>query len=104
MEQLAACEVRRYIYLRTGRLLPMITEPKGALPGGNLILVARKDRSLVRTGADADLIASLGSLAPQSYRLKTIANQRAPAVRRSSSTAGPRLLLVTGGDDSLQES
>ena len=99
MEQLAAREVRRYIYLRTGRLLPMMTEPKGALPGGNLILVARKDRSLVRTGADADLIASLGSLAPQSYRLKTIANQRAPAVRRSSSTAGPRLLLVTGGDD-----
>ena len=32
METLAAREVRRYIYLRTGRLLPMVTEPKGALP------------------------------------------------------------------------
>jgi hypothetical protein len=88
LEQLAAREVRRYVYLRTGRLLPMMTEPTGALPGGNLILVARKDSALVRTGAGADLAASLGSLAPQSYRLKTIANQQSP-----------QRLLVTGGDD-----
>ena len=47
MEQLAAREVRRYVYLRTGRLLPMMTERAGALPKGNLILVGRKDRPLV---------------------------------------------------------
>ncbi len=29
MEQLAAREVRRYVYLRTGPLLPMVTEPQG---------------------------------------------------------------------------
>jgi len=92
MEQLAAREVRRYVYLRSGRLLPMRTEPKGTLPGGDLILVARKDRPLVRAGASAELIASLGSLAPQSYRLKTIPS-------RQSRVASHRVLLVTGGDD-----
>ena len=93
MEQLAAREVRRYVYLRTGRLLPMMTEPKGALPGGDLILVARKDRPLVRAAAGAELIASLDSLAPQSYRLKTIPNHA--TTRRPA----PKSLLVTGGDD-----
>ena len=92
MEQLAAREVRRYVYLRTGRLLPMMTEPKGTLPGGDLILVARKDRPLVRAGASADLVVSLNSLAAQSYRLRTITNRQSPA-------ANHRVLLLTGGDD-----
>src|ERR1022692_3385215 len=63
MEQLAAREVRRYVYLRTGQLLPMMTEPNGALPGGSLILVAHKDRALVRARAGAELVASLDRLA-----------------------------------------
>lgn len=92
MEKLAAREVRRYIYLRTGRLLPLMTEPKGALPSGNLILVARRDRALVRAGADAGVAASLDALAPQSYWLKTIPGQRS----RPTSTS---VLLLTGGDD-----
>src|ERR1017187_622905 len=92
MEQLAAREVRRYVYLRTGRLLPIMPEQKGTLPGGDLILVARKDRSLIRAGAGAELIASLGSLAPQSYRLKTISS-------RQSRAASHRVLLLIGGDD-----
>lgn len=89
MEQLAAREVRRYVYARTGRLLPLLTEPKGPLPKGNLILVGRKDRGVVRSIVDAQLLAAL---APQSYRLKTIPNQRA-------SSTGARVLLLTGGDD-----
>jgi hypothetical protein len=92
MEQLAAREVRRYVYLRTGRLLPMMTEPKGTIPGGDLILVARKDRPLVRAGASADLIVSLDSLAAQSYRLKTNPNRQFPA-------GNHRVLLLIGGDD-----
>jgi len=92
MERLAAREVRRYVYLRTGRLLPMMTEPKSALPKGDLILVARKDRTLVRSGAEAQRLALLDSLAPQSYWLKTVPNPR-------TSAAGGRVLLLTGGDD-----
>jgi hypothetical protein len=99
MEQLAAREVRRYVYLRTGRLLPMMTEPQGALPGDEVILVARKDRPLARAAAGAELAASLSSLAPQSYRLRTIPRQQSPATRRLPPAASPRALLVTGGDD-----
>ena len=92
METLAAREVRRYVYVRTGRLLPIMTEPKGALPKGNLILVGRKDRAVVRAAAGAELVAELDALAPQSYRIKTIANPRKPA-------ADARVLLLAGGDD-----
>ena len=89
IEALAAREVRRYIYVRTGRLLPLLTEPKGALPKGNLILVSRKDRAGIRSLADTPL---LNALAPQSYRLKTVPNPR-------GASKGARILLLTGGDD-----
>ena len=92
MEQFAAREVRRYVYARTGRLLPTMREGNGALPKGNLILVGRKDRALVRSAAEAQPLASLDSLAPQSYRLITIPDRRAPST-------GARVLLITGGDD-----
>jgi hypothetical protein len=92
MEQFAAHEVRRYVYLRTGLLLPMMAEPAGALPKRNLVLVARKDRPLIRSGAEGQVLASLESLAPQGYWLKTVPHPR-------SSAAGAQVLLLTGGDD-----
>ena len=92
MEALAAREVRRYVYVRTGRLLPMMTETKGALPGGDLILVGRRDREVVRNAAGSGLATALDALAPQSYRMKTIASPGASA-------AGARVLLLTGADD-----
>jgi hypothetical protein len=88
MEKLAAREVRRYVYLRTGRLLPMMTQPAGELPKGNLILVARKDRPLIRSRVPGPLV----SPAPQGYWLKTISDQPA-------SGASAQVLLLTGGDD-----
>ncbi len=44
LERLAALEVRRYLYLRTGQLLPI----QHGLPNGNadVILLARSDRLL----------------------------------------------------------
>ena len=51
-----------------------------------------KDRTLVRSGAGAQRLALLDSLAPQSYWLKTVPNPR-------SSAAGGRVLWLTGGDD-----
>ena len=66
-EQLAAHEVRRYIYLRTGLLLPMMTEAgRPLLPKGNFILVGRKDRPLIYS---PECSGPLDSLAPQSYWL-----------------------------------
>ena len=87
-EQLAAHEVRRYVYLRTGRLLPMITERAGALPRGDLILVGRKDRPLISSSVPG----SMDSLVPQSYWLKTIPHER-------SGHVGAQMLLAAGGDD-----
>jgi Malectin domain len=88
MEQLAAREVRRYVYLRMGRLLPMMTQPAGLFPKGNLIVVGRKDRPLIYSS----VLGPMSSLGPQSYWLKTIPLER-------SGPAGAQKLLVTGGDD-----
>ena len=87
-EQLAAREVRRFVYLRTGLLLPILTQQAGMLPRGNRILVQRKDRPLF---PPVDL-GPLDTLGPQSYWLKTITLERSPGV-------GTQMLLVTGGDD-----
>ncbi len=92
MEKLAAREVRRYVYLRTGSLLPIMTEQKGALPRGNLVLVSRKDRALVRTACGPGAVTSLGTLPAQAYCLKTHPRERGDG-------AGAQVLLVTGGDD-----
>jgi hypothetical protein len=87
-EQLATREVRRYIYLRTGQLLPMLTGSRGSLPKGNLILVGRKDRPLIFSS----VLGPMSSLAPQSFWLTTFPRER-------SGGAGAQVMLVAGGDD-----
>ncbi|HEX9185463.1 MAG TPA: malectin domain-containing carbohydrate-binding protein, partial [Vicinamibacteria bacterium] len=82
IEAFAAREVRRYVYVRTGRLLPLATRP--AFPS---IVVARRDRAEARALADARLAARLDGLAPQERLLVTVRRADGPA------------LLVTGGDD-----
>jgi hypothetical protein len=62
LETLAAREVRRYVYLRTGTLLPI--RVMAHVPEDEAIVVARKDRPLV-TGA------AFAALGPQQYILKT---------------------------------
>jgi hypothetical protein len=92
MEQLAAREVRRYVYLRTGQLVPIMRESKRALPRGDVILVARQDRPLIRSAVAAQMLAILDKLAAQSYWLRTVPHQRPAA-------SGEQVLLITGGDD-----
>jgi len=82
LEASAAREVRRYVYVRTGRLLPIEKEATGPA-----IVVGRRDRASVRSLADAALAARLDTLAPQERLLVT--------VRRP----GREALLVTGGDE-----
>jgi hypothetical protein len=91
LEKLAAKEVRRYIYLRTGKLLPIVLPDGGAtLPKGSLIVVSTKDHlTAISTQPDAEtakVMAEVKSLAPQQFLLKTW-------------THGDRTaLLVVGGD------
>ena len=63
LETLAAHEVRRYFFLRTGQLLTISTA--NAMPAGDSIVVARKDRPLVRASVDPGLGA-------EQYVLKTV--------------------------------
>ncbi|MEA3226887.1 MAG: alpha-glucuronidase family glycosyl hydrolase, partial [Planctomycetota bacterium] len=87
-ELLAAREVRRYLYLRTGEL-PLIVRSKRKLPPKtNLIVVGQKDHPAVKvlTAGNAELASSVGSLAPQQYLIKTISRRRRQTV------------LIAGGD------
>lgn len=84
-EQLAAREIQRYAYCRTGTLLPV----SQVLPEGrDAIVVATKDRAIVASLAgDAALTKAVTELEPQQYMLKTCSQD------------GRRVLLVVGGDD-----
>ena len=66
VETLAAHEVRRYFYLRTGELAEIVVADQP--PAGDAIVVARKDRPLASSAAV--------SLAAQQYALKTIGATR----------------------------
>ena len=87
-EQLAAHEVRRYIYLRTGRRLPIMSDTGTLQPKENFILVGRKDRPRIYTL----VLGPLSLLKPQSYWLSTCDHELPGG-------SGTKLLLVTGGDD-----
>jgi hypothetical protein len=79
-EQMAAREIRCYVYLRTGTLLPVVQ--RDTLPGdSDAILVARASRPVVRP------LRNVEDLGPQQYRIKTL------------SVKGRRVAMVVGGDD-----
>ena len=84
-ETLAAKEIRRYVYLRTGMLLTIST----VLPDGtDAIVVARKDRQIINEStSEDDIKKAIGSLAAQNYILRTIKREKGS------------LLLIVGGDD-----
>ena len=73
-ERLAAKEIRRYVYLRTGRLLPLVDRLETT--SGGLIVVGSKSNSLVRTvlrqrPVPSDRLAMTGvqDLGPEQYLL-----------------------------------
>ena len=79
-EVLAAKEVRRYIYLRTGELLPLTSAD--ALPEGDVVLVAAQSASLV-----AELDPGDGYLSPPGGFLI-----------RSVEQPGRTVLVISGAD------
>ncbi len=81
-EKLAAKEVRRYIYLRTGDLLPIV-DAADPLPKGGAILVGKGAiQSLGARGASLELREPK----PEQYRLKT------------GRVDGQPVLAIVGGD------
>ena len=85
-EALAAKEVRRYVYLRTGRLLPIVEGLKTLPEGGDLIVVATENRRLL---SDIDHASRFRreKVLPQQYLLETIRQ------------GNRRVLLVAGADE-----
>jgi hypothetical protein len=67
LETLAAREVRRYTYLRTGRLLPVVTSRPAGVAA---VVVARKGRPILAT-APAGVRSATATLRSQEYLLRT---------------------------------
>jgi hypothetical protein len=86
LERLAAKEVRRYLYVRTGRLVAV--EPREDLTrlAKETILICQKDRFLAENSAAEELKQKVAGLGEQEYLLETFSQK------------GKRVLLVAGGD------
>lgn len=87
-ERLAAKEIRRYIYLRTGSLLPIVPAERKLPSRASLIVVGQKDRPVVwaLTRKNEGLVAAITWLGPQQYLLRTLAHGK------------QQVLLIAGGD------
>ena len=87
-EAYAAREVRRYLYLRTGELLPILELEGSKLPGsGNIILIGSATSPIVKAFSESVKIQNPDlQLKPEEYCLKTFTqNDR-------------KILMVTGRD------
>ena len=87
-ECLAAKEIRRYLYLRTGQLFTIVQTNNRPPLKNPIIIIGQKDRPVIKTmtARNVKLAAIISSLQPQQYLLKTISTRRSQAV------------LITGGD------
>ncbi len=85
METLAAREIHRYLYLRMGTLVPVVTfRPFDA----DAVIVARNDRPIIQTVVTNPTVYSvITGLKPQQYVLKTV------------QAGKQKFLVITGGDD-----
>jgi len=88
-ECLAAKEIRRYLYLRTGKLLPLLQRDDKLSSANGLIIVGQKDRRIIQNvlKKDPTLKTSVLSLKPQQYQIKTLKKIKQPTV------------LICGGDE-----
>jgi hypothetical protein len=87
-EGLAAREARRYVYLRTGRVLALESAAAFKAPLAGAIVIGRRDRPLVREAVtDPTLASGLETLARDQYWIKTL------------ELKGRRIVVIVGGDD-----
>jgi hypothetical protein len=82
-ERLAAREVRRYVYVRSGRLLPLVDR----LPEqGEAIVVGVRSRLPVGVAENASIREAVAGLRPEEYLVRTTPHR------------GVRLTVLVGGD------
>jgi hypothetical protein len=86
LEELAAKEVRRYLYLRTGKLLPIEPRSNAADVRHDAIVVLEKNHFLAADFPDPTLKDKVETLGSEEYVLKTFPHRR------------KTVLLVAGGD------
>ncbi len=85
-EVLAAKEVRRYIYQRTGELFTIIFSDS-LISGADIILVAQKERPIIKLLDDKNVNELISELKNEEYVLKTIKSN------------GNSIILLCGGDE-----
>ena len=87
IERMAAKEIRRYLYLRTGQLITIAAENTVKL--NCAIVIGRKDSEIIAeyTQTSGEIKSLADSLANQQYFVKTMTQD------------GKRYVLIVGGDD-----
>jgi len=85
-ERLAAKEVRRYLYLRTGQWLPMVESLKAKADGGLIVIGLKSRPAVAALSTGPALKATIDGLAAEQYLIKVVRHGGRPAI------------LVAGGD------
>jgi len=85
-ERLAAQEIRRYYYLRTGRLVPVAEDLEGQADGAAIVVGAKSRPVVTALLANPDLKREVAGLGPDQYAIRVVQHQGRPVV------------LVAGGD------
>lgn len=85
-EDLAAKELRRYIYLRTGTASEILDHRKSATAGADLVVGMKSQAGLKPYLSETQLSPRVEALETQQYLIKTVSSARG------------RVLLIVGGD------
>ncbi len=93
-ERLAAQEIRRYYYVRTGRLVPIVERLDGNAEGA-FVVVATKSRAVVQgLLSENDLRSAVAGLGPEQYLIRVIRRHHPAEGTQRAAT----VVLVVGGD------
>ncbi len=87
LETLAAKEIRRYFYLRTGALLPLVQKTGPMHRKGDAVVVANKDHAVALVSPGEGLDRAIAELHEQEYLLRTVSQN------------GKTIILIVGGSD-----
>ncbi|MCK4886974.1 MAG: hypothetical protein KAS96_06265 [Planctomycetes bacterium] len=84
IEKMAAKEIRRYVYLRTDKLLEIVEKSRG---GKNLIIIGQKNSGVFKPVVSGELKKEISALCEQQYIIKTVTYK------------GKDAIVIAGGDE-----